>query len=230
MRDAGALPPSLPERIRQLIEGEIIELRLAPGGRVTEDELAQRLGVSRTPVREAMRVLEGQGLIVRHRSRGAYVAARTAREEARVLYDLRIACEGHVAARAAEVIDDATVALAEAIQAEFRDALARGSLAELVTLDSDFHWTIYNAAESGLLTVVGSYWGRIQRELYDPVYRSSPELFAAQHELILAALRAGDPDAARRAMAEHLVSGWDVLAAAYRSDDAGPAAEVQRRR
>jgi len=80
-----AIPPSYPELVRQMLEKEIIEGNLAAGERVSEDELARRLGVSRTPVREAMRVLEGHGLIVRHRGKGTYVARLTTSAEAETL-------------------------------------------------------------------------------------------------------------------------------------------------
>src|SRR5665213_4050502 len=66
------LPLSFPEHVRQLIEAEIVAGGLAPDERVTEKGLAERFGVSRTPVREAMRLLESQGLIVRPRGRSAY--------------------------------------------------------------------------------------------------------------------------------------------------------------
>ena len=84
-----SIPPSYPELVRQMLEKEIIEGNLAAGERVSEDELARRLGVSRTPVREAMRVLEGHGLIVRQRGKGTYVARLTTSAEAETLYQLR---------------------------------------------------------------------------------------------------------------------------------------------
>ena len=99
-----SIPPSYPELVRQMLEKEIIEGNLAAGERVSEDELARRLGVSRTPVREAMRVLEGHGLIVRHRGKGTYVARLTTSAEAETLYQLRGPLEGFLAERAAESI------------------------------------------------------------------------------------------------------------------------------
>jgi DNA-binding GntR family transcriptional regulator len=213
------LPLSFPEHIQQLLEREIIEFRLSPGERVTEDDLAQRLGVSRTPVREAMRVLQGQGLIVRQRGRGTFVAHRTEPHEARTLYELRAVLEGDVAASAASSMRPADIERAAAVQAAFTAVLRESDgfhdVRRLVALDSEFHWTIYNAADSSLLSILASYWGLIQRELYDPVYRSAPDLFARQHEEILTALRAQDPDAAREAMRAHVASGWDALQASY---------------
>ncbi|MDQ6805916.1 MAG: hypothetical protein M3065_13330, partial [Actinomycetota bacterium] len=59
------------------------------------------------------------------------------------------------------------------------------------------------------------YWGRLQRELYDPVYRSNPALFADQHDAIIEALRKRRPHEAGDAMAVHVRSGWEAIQASY---------------
>lgn len=212
------LPPSFPEHIRQVLEQEIIEGRLEPGERVTEEELAKRIGVSRTPVREAMRALEGQGLIEHRRGRGISVAERLRPDEAAALYEVRGGLEGHLAARAAEVMGEDELATAARLQGDFRRVLEAGGPVEtrtLVTLDSDLHWTIYNAARSTLVASLASYWGRIQRELYNPVYRSNPLVFAQQHDELVDALRAREPDRAEAAMRVHIRSGWAAVQASY---------------
>lgn len=223
------LPVSFPEHVHQMIEAEIIAGHLAAGERVTEDSLAKRLGLSRTPVREAMRVLEGQGLIVRRRSRGTYVADRAAPEESKVLYELRVPLESFLAQQAAERIESGDIETLRAIQLAFEKALSSQSgsveLRDLRVLDSDFHWTIYNAADSDLTSVVSSYWGRLQRELYDRVYLSDrPPPFARQHDLIIVALENRDGEAARRLMAEHIQAGWLAIDASFSrlaTDDGG---------
>lgn len=218
---AGLVPPSLPEHIAHALERDIIEGRIAPGERVTEEQLALRLGVSRTPVREAMRMLEGQGLILRRRDRGAFVADRTRAAEAAAIYDLRVSLEGHLAAQAAGRISDEELDAALRLHDAFRRRLEAPDDAgpSLVTIDSDLHWTIYHASGSELVSVVASYWGRLQRELYDPVYRSAPEIFAAQHAGILDALAARNPEAARAALTDHIRTGWQVVASSYAEAD-----------
>jgi DNA-binding GntR family transcriptional regulator len=218
---AATLPPSVPDHIRQAIEREIIEGRLAPGERVGEDALARLLGVSRTPVREAMRLLEGQGLIVRHRDRGAFVAQRTTPAEALVIYELRVPLERFLAAQAAEQRTAAELESLVATQREFT-ATSAGIASDpdaprrLAELDSTFHLSIYHAARSDLAFVVESYWGRLRRELYDRIYtESSMAMFVEEHDRIVAALRAGDSDAATIAIEVHIVSGRDALAASY---------------
>ena len=220
-RESGgiSIPPSYPEFVRQMLEKEIIEGNLAAGERVAEDELARRLGVSRTPVREAMRVLEGHGLIVRQRGKGTYVARLTTSAEAETLYQLRAPLEGFLAERAAEGITAAELVQLESLAAGFRDALPGTDghdLTVIIQADSLFHWCIYDAARSELVSIVHSYWGRLMRELYSRAYvTESPAHFAGQHDEIVAALRARDGRAARKAMETHVDSGWEAVRSSF---------------
>ncbi|HEX5146824.1 MAG TPA: GntR family transcriptional regulator [Conexibacter sp.] len=220
MPRGGLLPPSFPDHVRDRLEREIIELRLAPGERVTEDKLAGRMRLSRTPIREAMRLLEARGLIVRSRGRGTYVAERITPAEASALYDLRAPIESHLAARSAELRTDEDLADMDALQAQFAVTVEQPDsptrFDRLVGLDSDLHWTIYRAAQSDLASIVASYWGRLQRELYDRVYRrGDARRFAVEHRRIVDAIRAQDAEAARVAMREHVESGWEAVKAAF---------------
>jgi len=201
-----------------MLETEIIEGNLAAGERVSEDELARRLGVSRTPVREAMRVLEGHGLIVRHRGKGTYVARLTTSAEAKTLYELRAPLEGFLAQRAAETITVSEIAELERLTAAFREAVPgrEEPLGSVIGADSALHWCIYDAARSELVSIVRSYWGRLMRELYSRAYLTeAPEHFAAQHDEILTALRARDGTAARKAMELHVRKGWDAVSVSF---------------
>jgi DNA-binding GntR family transcriptional regulator len=219
-------PPSFPEHVRQRLEHEIIEGALAPGERVTEAGLSARMGISRTPVREAMRLLESRGLILHQRGRGAYVAHRTSFEEARTLYELRLPIEGHLAASAAELRTPDDVRTLEAIQAEFARLVTAGAdevdMRSLVGLDHDFHWTVYNLASSDLVSIVATYWARLLREIYDRVYSSgTPSKFGDEHERVIAAVRDGDAEGARAAMQAHIRSGWDALRLSFEREAVG---------
>lgn len=210
------LPPPLPEHIRQALEREIIEGHLKAGQRLAEEQLSKRLGVSRTPVREAMRMLEGQGLIVRRRARGTSVAERTTADQAHAIYHARFALEGHLAAAAATAIDDDGLAMVSRLRSEFADLAQSGARADQISADSDLHWAIYTSADSDLTSVVASYWGRLQRELYGRVYGSGPvEVYADQHEEIVQALVQHDPIAAKNAMLRHLETGWQTVRRSY---------------
>ncbi len=209
-----SLPPSFPEHVLRLLEREIVQGRLAPGERVSEERLAERIGVSRTPVREAMRVLEGQGLIVRRRGRGTFVASPTTPDEAKTLYELRIPLESYLAERAASRANANEIETLARIQRRFAEVDASDDLQlrRLVAVDSELHWTIYRAAQSDLTSVVSSYWGRLFREIYTRVYTNRPALdFALDHDRIVAAIADRDPERARVEMADHIRNGWEAL-------------------
>lgn len=217
-RRLSGLPPSFPEHVRQLIEADIVAGGLAPDERVTEEGLARRFGVSRTPVREAMRLLESQGLIVRPRGRGSYIAGRTSLAEARALYDLRMSLEGYLTECAAQQVSADDLDTLRKLAAAFGQLVESGAdnVRALMMVDSDFHWTIYNAAATGLTSIVSSYWATVQRELYDRVYTSAdPAHFASQHGEMVSALAAGDGAAARTLMTAHIRAGVDAIARSF---------------
>jgi DNA-binding GntR family transcriptional regulator len=212
-------PPAYPEHASNILEQAIISGMLEPGQRVTEAELSQMLGVSRTPVREATRILEARGLIIRKPNRGTYIASRTTQQEAEALYRLRIPLEAYLAGRAAESANGDTHEKLRGLQSEFRETLAGvgpDAPDELIRLDSEFHWTIYRAADSDLVSVVGSYWARLQRELSARTYSAErPEYFADQHDQIVTALIGGDAERSAQLMAEHIEASWLAVAASY---------------
>ncbi len=217
-----APPPAYPEHVRSVLEQAIIDGVLDPGQRITEGELSEMLGVSRTPVREAMRILEARGLIIRRANRGTHIASRTTRPEAEALYRLRIPLEGYLASCAAERITPEVIATLDQLQAKFRESLEAGEVArqELIRLDSDFHWTIFRAADSDLSSIVGSYWGRLLRELSARTYSSEPpKRFAMQHEAIIAALSDHDADRSAALTREHIETSWQAASASYSSDE-----------
>jgi DNA-binding GntR family transcriptional regulator len=213
------LPPSLPEYIRRLVEVDIVTGALAARTRITEEQLAKRYSVSRTPVREAMRLLENQRLLVRRKA-GVFVATHTTRDEVEVIYQVRQSVESFLTEQAAGAISDEALARLQKVHDEFRRELHRKrpapDIANLVALDSQFHWGIYETSRSELTGLVTSYWGLLQRELAQRVYEASPPAtFADQHEEILDALKHGDSTAARAHMLDHLKASSDVILATF---------------
>jgi DNA-binding GntR family transcriptional regulator len=224
---------SLPEQLRQLVELDVLKGELPPNTRVTEEQLSTRYRVSRTPVREAMHLLENQGLLVRRARSGVFVADHSSRDEVEVIYKTRHAVESFLTERAAVAVTPATLEKLEDVHREFRSHLARNTrpdIPALVSLDSQFHWAIYEAAGSDLTGIVTSYWGRLQRELANRVYESSaPATYADQHEEILSALREGDSTAARRCMQHHLKYSSDAILATYETKRASTRKKAEPR-
>jgi len=163
---------------------------------------------------------------VRRRGRGTYVAPLTTLEEAAVVYEIRFALEGYLAERAAERIEPPTVGALDDLEREFEAVVERGGSVDvdvLVRIDTAFHWTIYEAADSDLTSILASYWGRLLRELSHRVYASrEPAEFAAQHQRIANALRNRSPTEAKTAMIDHIRTGWDAVQASY-AGEATPA-------
>jgi len=133
--------PSHP-RLRDLLEEAILEGQLKPGERLRAEALAQRFGTSRTPVREALLQLEGQGLVEVEPNRGAVVRTFD-RDDVVELYETRALIEPHAAARAATRISEAQIVeLAASCEAE-----------DQLVANEHFHRIILEAAQSPRLMV-----------------------------------------------------------------------------
>lgn len=183
--------------------------RYAPGDRLTEVELADELGVSRTPVREALQRLHSDGLVTRA-ARGAVVAGLSEKER-RDLFQVRAALEQLAARAAAERQRDGE--LAPVVLKNLRlkdqaiaDAVRRGDPREVAQRNFEFHRQIVDAADNAMLAdMLGRAWDRIAvsavSNLMDPDWAAQ---VADQHEAIVSAIAAGDPDAAAAAMNHHI--------------------------
>lgn len=216
MGPSGGISTTLSARLERLIaRGE-----LAPGSRIpSERDLAERLGVSRGSVREAIHELSLKGLVERRSGHGTTVVApssatftgslvqRLTQEERSVLevMDFREAIEPPIAARAAERATAADVNLLQELLEQMERETSPKRFAEL---DSEFHHTVARAARNSLLTQlveVSSSWMRSsRREVLQT--RERREASLTGHRDILRAVLDADPVAAHRAMVDHINS------------------------
>jgi DNA-binding GntR family transcriptional regulator len=201
----------------ELIRDAIVEGRLEPGRRLKEEELARELGISRTPVREALLVLQAEDLVSATPNRGAVVRSHDA-EELDDLYELRSLLEGHAARRAAERATPEQIALLRASCERFA-AVADDDLAGLVRENLVFHDAILGMAGSArLASMVGKV---IKLPLVYNSYRwYSPEqkrISVEYHRRIVSAFAAGDAPAAERIMRDHVLAARHVLVARLRA-------------
>src|ERR1700749_3805746 len=139
-------PPSLAEHVCRVLREDILSGGLPSGARLTEAMVMERTGVSRTPVREGLRTLEGEGLVVTYRSRGTFVTYRLTPDEATLVYDVRLVLEPHLTALAAQRMTPETLDAVENVLSRFVDALDNADPREAGQLDADFHLTIYEAS------------------------------------------------------------------------------------
>jgi DNA-binding GntR family transcriptional regulator len=202
---------SVTSGVRELILGG----QYAPGARLGEAELAGALGVSRTPVREALRHLSAEGLVELVPNKGARVAAWTP-EELEQVFGLRAQVEGFAARQAAErATDDELDALAE-LAAEHARATAAGpdrDLGRVYELNSAFHAGVAAAAGGSTLRgVLGSLVHAVvlHRTLHT-FDDAAMERSSHHHVELVVAMRARDPEWAESVMRSHLLSARAAL-------------------
>ena len=204
-------PPSLAEHVALVLREDIVSGRMPPGARLTEAAVMERTGVSRTPVREGLRRLEAEGLVITYRGRGAFVAYRLSPEEAFLIYDCRLVLEPALTSLAAERMTPEALAQVRAVLDRFCDAVDAAP-AEAGRLDAEFHLAIYEASGSQLMGVLRGYWTRLQLELSERVYATEvPVRFVREHIGIFEALERGDAQVASERMHQHIVHGRQAL-------------------
>jgi DNA-binding GntR family transcriptional regulator len=193
------------ERLTEaLLSGE-----LSPGDRLVQDALAVRLGISRTPLREALQRMEREGTIRAAAGRG-YVVPELTRADIGHLYEVREAVEGQaarlVAARAASSVDDIEAALhrlSAAAGPNGRDAFRANRLAHRAVVEQ--------TGNPFLLELFDDLWGRsVTLQAWGDYYASVDAAhidLVTDHADVLAALRSGDPDHAGAVMVAHVREG-----------------------
>ncbi len=203
---------SLAQQVTDNLRQRIYDRKLRPGVKLDEAELARQLGVSRTPVREALRLLAAQGLVEMRSRRGCVVASLTV-EDQKEIFPIMARLEGWVAHEAAERRTAAEMAHIEALHAELERHAAAG--------DVDRYWEANYVVHVALQELVGNGWlqnilGELRRKLNLARHRSLKlpgriHGSLAEHRALLQALRDGDGRRAEAVMQEHLHHQLDAL-------------------
>ena len=203
--------PSLRASVTRSVRQLIVDGELAPGDRLVERRLAERLGVSRVPVREALQALEREGFAEQRPPRGLVVRHLDAAEVA-MLFEVRSALEGVLARRLVEVVSDDDLARLQAV-VDDTDRLGRAGLtAQAVARNAEFHDVLVELADSPVLAaVVEPVAGRLAWMLSQ---HAAPTAMNDEHQRVVDALAQRDADAVARVLAEHLESSRTALAAA----------------
>jgi DNA-binding GntR family transcriptional regulator len=183
----------------------ILTGKLSPGHRIKPDELAAQLGVSRMPIRQALSILEREGLVQTGRWRGTVVTPLDA-ELIHNIYDLRGILERAVAAGVAQTSFE--TAPVRAIIAAGRQAASNGDITRSLELDLGFHTALYKAYDNPVLSdVMVGLWGHVRRVMHAAVisagYRSDSW---DEHEAIVDAIEARDPVRAAAVAGDHIAS------------------------
>lgn len=212
---------SLADQVYDALVDEICSSRLSPGTHLVQEQVADRFGVSRQPVQQAMARLKADGMVEELGRRGLFVASL---DPARMRhhYAIRAALDGYAARSAAERTA-ADPALAAEVEREGRAvieagtaAAAKGEVAAMVRQDDAFHAMIYAASGNPLVGPSAEpHWRFLRRAMGDVLRRAeSPDEIWRQHGDLLAAIVAGNPAEAERRAVAHVETAADLLAAA----------------
>jgi DNA-binding GntR family transcriptional regulator len=198
--------PNLSEQAYARILEAIIDRTLLPGQRMRQNELAEKLGVSRQPVSHALHLLHRQGLVAESGRRG-FEVTQLDPGRIRQLYEVRGAIDGLAARLAAgrARMDAAGRARLEAALRAGRAIDRKTSLSKLIALDVDFHRAIYAlSGNPAVEEMIAPQWLHMRRSMATVLaeldYRESAW---SEHEAIAAAILAGDADAAETAASAH---------------------------
>jgi len=216
--------------VLKMVRDRIADGTLRPGARIFEEDIAERLGVSRGPVREALGRLQEQGLIVTVANRGSFVV-ELAPDDIRELYELRLALESLAVRRMMARRNPRDVKRLAACLGTMRRAAARGDLRRLLEADLAFHRAIWQAAGQrflaqalqrleGPLQVLMSVQNRAYVDLAEDV---------RDQEEVLSAISSGDPDRAVVAMSRHIEDAARMTLAAVAALPPAPARPQTRR-
>lgn len=220
-----AVAPTLAEQVRDAVLDEIASGRWPAGSRVIQEQLAQQLGVSRQPVQQALLLLREQGVLREAPGRGLEVAPLVA-DEIEQVYELRAVIEGLAARRAAERGAARAAAEGAALVAAGRAAVAAGQLPAMVAADQAFHRFLYELSGNPLIApAMAAHWTQLQRAMAEVLVRDEqPRDIWDQHAAILAAVVAGDGDAAEALAREHLTQAAGFMLARLRAQARAAAA------
>jgi DNA-binding GntR family transcriptional regulator len=198
----GAEHRPLRVKVVEELRRRIIECDYAPGHRLTEDRLADDFGVSRNPVREAIRVLEREGFLVAHPRRGAVVASISP-QDVEDLFDVRLSLEVLAAQQAAKRIEALG---ADVLRGLVADAAAASTVSDLASLNSAFHGEICRLSGNALLIgIMESLRDRLEWIYRQSAVERAPHSWA-EHEALAAAIIAGDAEAAAHAAHLHVLA------------------------
>lgn len=210
--------PGLADQVYQAVLDEICDGLLPPGSHLVQEQLAERFGVSRQPIQQAMALLKADGLVEEVGKRGLCVAELDL-TLMRHHYDIRAALDGLAAGLAArQMRADPSAARAlrqrgELILARGRKAVEEKATVEQIRADEAFHKLIYEASGNPLLPRTAEVHWRFLRRVMSEVLRHAqpPAAIWNQHADILNAITAGDERLAEIRASEHIERAADAL-------------------
>ncbi|HET7629382.1 MAG TPA: GntR family transcriptional regulator [Bacillales bacterium] len=200
------------ERIAAILREEILSGNLAPGQKLVETELCEDLGISRTPLREAIRMLEAEGMVESIPNRGSRVAEITI-EDIQDIYEIRKCLEGLAAQKAASKMSPEVLAKLSSIHEKLSSVLRMGNWNEADLLNREFHSTIYRLGSNVRLIALIEQINQIGRFIRISAFSipGRAEEVIKEHEAILSALKEGNSNKVGTLVEYNLQAGENVL-------------------
>ena len=203
---------TLREKILETIREAILKGNLKPGEKVAEPELAERFGISRTPIREAFRQLESEGYLTVIPRKGAVVAALSERD-VQEFYAIKSILEGYAAELAAKNLSDKDLARLEAINAKLKKLADDGDVKSFYRVHNEFHDTFLKAADNSklyeLIQQLGMKFSRLRMASLSVNGRMA--ISVAEHDKLLDAFRRHDGKSAEDLVKKTAAIGGKVL-------------------
>ena len=195
----------LREMVYEELKMQILTGAIVPGTRMMEVELAKEIGVSRTPIREAIRKLEKEGLVTIEPRRGAY-ASQISTEDMVEILEVRQNMEGLAAFFAASRMQPEQLTELKEISEHYNAAVQSGDMEEMIKHDTRFHRIIVESCNNKILVQMIEQLQELVlrfRYIYYDNFRRA-ENMPEEHQLILDAIESGDAEAARNAADVHI--------------------------
>jgi DNA-binding GntR family transcriptional regulator len=203
---------TLREKILETIREAILKGDLKPGEKVAEPELAERFGISRTPIREAFRQLESEGYLTVIPRKGAVVAALSERD-VQEFYAIKSILEGYAAELAAKNLSDKDLTKLEAINDKLREIAEEGDVKAFYRVHNEFHETFLKAADNSklyeLIQQLGMKFSRLRMASLSVSGRMA--ISVAEHDKLLDAFRRHDAKSAENLVKKTAAIGGKVL-------------------
>lgn len=195
----------LREIVYEELKMQILTGKIAPGARLMEVELAESMGVSRTPVREAIRKLEKEGLVTIEPRRGAYASRISVKDMVDIL-EVRQDMEGLAAYLASSRMTPQQMKKLEEISEEYDKAVKDGNMTDMIKYDSAFHNLIVESCNNSILMMMINKLQELVlrfRYIYYDNFKSA-EKMPEEHRIIMNAICEGRAGEAREAADAHI--------------------------
>lgn len=203
---------TLREKILETIRDAIASGVLKPGEKVAEPELAERFGISRTPIREAFRQLESEGYLTVIPRKGAVVVSFSSKE-VEEFYAIKSILEGYAAHCACMKLTDREIAKLEAINDKLQQLAEEGDIKHFFKVHNDFHELFRKAADNEKLDeMISGLVGKFQRLRYESLSKPGRMIVSVQeHNKIIDAFKIRNPELAEQLVRKNAEYGGRVL-------------------